>query len=178
MNLKLSAFLLLSIVTSLITIPAPASAQEVPPAPTQAPEAPLEPAPTAPAPPAKTNQVGPSLSFGGGTTVFGVDSRFPISSVFSLRPSVRFPSGGFVVGSSVTYDFPNWGSDLGLAPYAGAGFNVYTGDNNRSGSNFVGYAIGGADYALSDQFNLTGSVTIPFQNGYTTDVAVGVAYKF
>jgi hypothetical protein len=171
MNFKLTATVLLSIATSLITIPAPASAQEVPP---PAPEAPI--APTSPL--GKANQIGPSLSFGGGSTVFGVDSRFPISSVFSLRPSVRFPSGGFVFGSSVTYDFPNLGAEFGLEPFAGAGFNIYTGDNNNSGTNFVGYAIGGADYALSNQFNLTGSVNIPFQNGYSTDVAVGVAYKF
>jgi hypothetical protein len=164
MNLRLNAIVLLSIATSLIIITPPASAQEVPPTPA--------------ATGVKPNQVGPSLSFGGGSTIFGVDSRFPISSVFSLRPSVRFPSGGFAIGSSITYDFPDLGRDLGLEPYAGAGFNVYTGDNNRSGTNFVGYAIGGADYPLSEQFNLTGSVTIPFQNGYTTNVAVGVAYKF
>jgi hypothetical protein len=170
MKLKLRTIVLLSIATSLITLPARAQ-EPVPP-------------PAAPPPPAsapaqgKPSYVGPSLSFGGGTTIFGVDSRFPITSIFSLRPSVRFPSGGFTIGSSVTYDFPSLGAELGLEPFAGVGFNVYTGDNNNSGTNFVGYVIGGADYSLSNEFTLTGNVNIPFQNGYSTNVAVGVGYKF
>ena len=170
MNLKLTAILLLSIATSLIAIPATAQDPSMPPA------------PVAPAPPSvlafKPSYVGPSLSFGGGTTIFGVDSRFPISSIFSLRPSIRFPSGGFAIGSAITYDFPSLGAELGLEPFAGAGFNIYTGDNNRSGTNIVGYAIAGADYSLSNQFTLTGNVNIPFQNGYSTNVAIGVGYKF
>jgi hypothetical protein len=125
----------------------------------------------------KPSQIAPSFSFGGGTTVFGVDSRFPVSQNLSLRPSVRFPSGGLVVGASATYDFDTYG-DYRLEPYVGAGLNVYTGDNNNNGANVTGYLIGGADYALSDQFALKGSVTIPFKSEYSTDIILGVGYKF
>jgi opacity protein-like surface antigen len=125
----------------------------------------------------KPSQIGPSLSFGGGTTVFGVDSRFPVSQNLSLRPTLRFPSGGVVVGTSATYDFDISG-DYRLEPYIGAGLNVYTGDNNNNGANVSGYAIGGADYALSDQFTLKGSVVIPLKSEYSTDITLGVGYKF
>lgn len=53
----------------------------------------------------KPNQIAPSISFGSGRSVFGLDSRFPLTSHLSLRPSVRFPSGGAVIGTSVSYDF-------------------------------------------------------------------------
>lgn len=125
----------------------------------------------------KPSQIGPSLSFGGGTTVFGLDSRFPVSQNLSLRPNVRFPSGGVVVGTSVTYDFDTDGN-YRLEPYVGAGLNVYTGDNNNSGANVTGYAIGGADYGLTDQFTLKGSVIIPFKSEYSTDITLGVGFKF
>ncbi len=125
----------------------------------------------------KPSQIGPAFSFGGGTTVFGVDSRFPVSENLSIRPSVRFPSGGVVVGAAATYDFMTNGDDR-LEPYVGAGLNVYTGDNNNSGANLTGYAIGGADYALTDRFTLKGSVIIPFKSEYSTDIAIGVGYKF
>jgi Opacity family porin protein len=126
----------------------------------------------------KPSQIGPSLSFGGSATVFGVDSRFPLTQNLSLRPSVRFPSGGVVLGTSVTYDFDTYGMDSQIEPYVGAGLNVYTGDNNNNGANLTGYVIGGADYALSDQFVLKGSVAIPFKSEYSTDITLGVGYKF
>ncbi|MCY7368439.1 MAG: hypothetical protein LH474_09835 [Chamaesiphon sp.] len=125
----------------------------------------------------KPSQIGPSLSFGGGTTVFGIDSRFPVSQNLSIRPSVRFPTGGVVVGAAATYDFMTNGDDR-LEPYVGAGLNIYTGDNNNSGANLTGYAIGGVDYGLTDRFTLKGSVIIPFKSEYSTDIAIGVGYKF
>jgi hypothetical protein len=152
MNIKLITIAVLSIVT--LTFVRPVQAQT------------------------KPSQIAPSLSFGGGTTVFGVDSRFPLTQNLSLRPNVRFPSGGVVFGTSVTYDFDNYGMDSRIEPYVGAGLNVYTGDNNNSGANVTGYAIGGADYALNDQFTLKGSVAIPFKSEYSTDIILGVGYKF
>lgn len=125
----------------------------------------------------KPNQVGPSVSFGGSTAVFGVDSRFPLAPNISIRPTMRFPSGGIVLGTSATYDF-DISSDIPLEPYVGAGFNVYTGDNNNNGANFTGYLIGGADYSLNNQFALKGSVAIPFKGEYSTDITLGVGYKF
>jgi Opacity family porin protein len=125
----------------------------------------------------KPNQIAPSVSFGGSTTVFGVDSRFPVAPNISVRPTIRFPSGGIVLGSSATYDF-DYGMDSRLEPYLGAGFNVYTGDNNNNGANLTGYLIGGADYSLNNQFALKGSVAIPFKSEYSTDITIGVGYKF
>jgi hypothetical protein len=125
----------------------------------------------------KPSQIAPSLSFGGGKSVFGVDSRFPLSQNLSLRPNVRFPTGGVVVGTSVTYDFDNYG-DYRLEPYVGAGLNLYTGDNNNSGANVAGYLTGGVDYLLNDQFVLKGGLTIPFKSEYSTDITLGVGYKF
>jgi hypothetical protein len=126
----------------------------------------------------KPNQIAPSVSFGGSKTVFGVDSRFPVAPNISIRPTIRFPNGGVVFGTSATYDFDNYGMDSRLEPYVGAGFNVYTGDNNNNGANVTGYAIGGADYSLSDQFTLKGSVAFPFKSEYSTDITLGVGYKF
>jgi opacity protein-like surface antigen len=125
----------------------------------------------------KPNQIAPSVSFGGSTAVFGVDSRFPVAPNISVRPTIRFPSGGIVLGSSATYDF-DYGMDSRLEPYLGAGFNVYTGDNNNNGANLTGYLIGGADYSLNNQFALKGSVAIPFKSEYSTDITIGVGYKF
>ncbi len=126
----------------------------------------------------KPSQIAPSVSFGGNTTVFGIDSRFPVTSNISIRPKISFPSGGIVLGTSATYDFDMYGSDTRLEPYVGAGFNVYTGDNNNSGANITGYLIGGTDYSLNDQFTLKGSVAIPFKSEYSTDLTLGVGYKF
>lgn len=126
----------------------------------------------------KPNQIAPSVSFGGSTTVFGVDSRFPVSQNISIRPTIRFPSGGVVIGTAATYDFGNDGMDSRLEPYVGAGLNVYTGDNNNNGANVTGYAIGGADYSINDQFTLKGSVAFPFKSEYSTDITLGVGYKF
>ncbi len=124
-------------------------------------------------------QIGPSVSFGGNSTVFGIDSRFPISQEFSLRPSVRFPSGGVAFGAAATYDFNlARGGDRQLEPYAGVGFNVNTGDNNNNGANISGYAIGGVDYSLTDQFALKGSVTFPFKSEYATNFTVGIGYQY
>jgi hypothetical protein len=125
----------------------------------------------------KPSQIAPSFSFGGNATVFGLESRFPVTQNLSLRPSIRFPSGGVVVGTSVTYDFDTYG-DYRLEPYVGAGLNIYTGDNNNNGANVTGYAIGGADYVLSDRFALKGSLTIPFKSEYSTDITLGLGYKF
>ncbi len=42
----------------------------------------------------------------------------------------------------------------------------------------TGYAIGGADYSLNDQFTLKGNLTIPFKSEYSSDITLGVGYKF
>jgi hypothetical protein len=125
----------------------------------------------------RPRQIAPSVSVGGGRSVFGVDSRFPVTQNLSIRPNIRFPSGGVVLGTSATYDFDAYG-DSRLEPYVGAGFNLYTGDNSNNGANLSGYAIGGVDYSLNNQLTLKGSLIIPFKSEYSTDVILGVGYKF
>lgn len=155
MNIKLTIATLLLSITSLFAVqPAQAQVQS------------------------KPNQIAPAISFGGRTTVFGLDSRFPVAPNISIRPAIRFPTGGVALGASATYDFDVYGSDNKLEPYLGAGFNLYTGDNNNSGANVTGYFIGGTDYALTDRFALKGSVAIPFKSEYSTDINLGVGYKF
>jgi hypothetical protein len=126
----------------------------------------------------KPRQIAPAASFGGNRTVFGIDSRFPVTQNISIRPTIRFPSGGIVLGTSATYDFDIYGSDPRLEPYVGAGFNLYTGDNSNSGANVTGYFIGGADYSLNDRLVLKGSLLIPFKSEYSADITLGVGYKF
>ncbi len=126
----------------------------------------------------KPSQIAPSISFGGNRTVSGLDSRFPVSPNISIRPTIRFPSGGIAIGASATYDFDINSKDTRLEPYVGAGFNAYTGDNNNSGANITGYAIGGADYSLTDRLVLKGSAIVPFKSEYPVDLTLGVGYKF
>ncbi len=50
------------------------------------------------------SSVGPSVEFGNGQIVFGIDSKFGISNNLSLRPFVYFPSGSTNFGTALTYD--------------------------------------------------------------------------
>jgi opacity protein-like surface antigen len=166
MNMKLIAIAALSITT--LTLASSAQAQPAPERYRQYTSAQSRPI-----------QIGPSVSFGGNSTVFGIDSRFPISQEFSLRPSVRFPTGGVAFGAAATYDFNlARNGDRQLEPYVGAGFNVNTGDNTNNGANISGYAIGGVDYSLTDQFALKGSVAFPFKPEYATNFTVSLGYQY
>jgi hypothetical protein len=139
------------------------------------------PAKSQPTPPAVpgSSYIGPSVSFGDGNTYLGIESKFPISSNISLRPAVRFPSAGVSIGAAATYDF-TLSNDFRLIPFAGIGATVYTGTNNNNGTNVVASLVGGADYLLTEQFALNGTVNIPLNsnNANPTNVAVGIAYRF
>lgn len=121
------------------------------------------------------NYVGPAVTFGGGQSVFGIDSKLGISDNISLRPFITFPSGSSQIGSSLTYDWDLRQSANPLTPFVGVGAAFQTGGNNTT----VGYAQVGADFNVSDSVALLGSVQIPFNsNNANTSVTVGAGLRF
>jgi opacity protein-like surface antigen len=122
------------------------------------------------------NYVGPAVSFGGGQSVFGIDSKLGISDNISLRPFITFPSGGTQLGTSLTYDWDLRQSATPLTPFIGVGAQFQTGGNNNT---TIGYAQVGADFNVSDSVALLGSVQIPFNsNNANTSVTLGAGLRF
>lgn len=121
------------------------------------------------------NYIGPSVNFGGGSTVIGVDSKFGIADHLSLRPYITFPSGGTTYGTSLTYDWDLRESPLPITPFIGLGINF-----NSVGSNTqtTGFAQLGADLNVSESFALLGSVSIPFNSSNSTTVTIGSGIRF
>ena len=125
------------------------------------------------------NDIGPSIIFGNnGGTAFGVNSRFGIAKNLSIRPNVYFQDSRTSAGVAATYDFNLTGDNRELLPYIGAGVNFDVSNSNRSNAS-TGYALAGADYNLSDNLVLKGSVSIPFDsNNYSTTFGVGAGLRF
>ena len=121
------------------------------------------------------NYVAPSVSFGGGSSVFGIDSKFGIADNVSLRPFVTFPSGGTEFGSSITYDFDLRQASFPVTPFIGLGLGIETGNSNNT---TTGFAQIGADLNVSDSVALLGSVAIPFNNNSSTSVTLGAGLRF
>lgn len=122
------------------------------------------------------NYIAPSVTFGGGSTAFGVDSKIGIADHVSLRPYVVFPSGGTEFGSSLTYDWDLRQSPVSITPFVGLGLNVETGGVSNS---TTGFAQLGADLNVNEQFALLGSVAIPFSsNNASTSVTLGAGLRF
>jgi hypothetical protein len=123
------------------------------------------------------NYIAPAVTFGGGDTAFGVDSKIGIADHVSLRPYVLFPSGGTSFGSSLTYDWDLRQSATSITPFLGLGLDVETGGNT---STTTGFAQLGADLNISEQLALVGSVAIPFNstNNNVTTVTLGAGLRF
>lgn len=119
------------------------------------------------------NQIGPSVTFGQGDAVFGINSKLGIANNLSLRPFVTFPSGGTVFGSSLTYDF-DLRRSAPITPFLGAGIGFATGGGT---TDTFGYAEGGIDFNISREFAISGIVDIPFDGGGTTGT-VGANFRF
>ncbi len=121
------------------------------------------------------NQVGPTVTFGNGNSVFGINSKLGIADNLSLRPFITFPAGGTVFGSGLTYDW-----DLGrrspLTPFVGAGINFATGGGATA---TTGSFLAGADWNFTREFALNGTVDIPFNSADGgTSVTLGGAFRF
>ena len=120
------------------------------------------------------NYIAPSVTFGGGSSLFGVDSKFGIADNVSLRPFITFPSGRTELGSSITYDFDLRQASFPITPFIGLGLGFETGNSNNT---TTGFAQVGADFNVSDSIALLGSVAIPFNNN-STSVTVGAGLRF
>jgi hypothetical protein len=122
------------------------------------------------------NYVGPSVTFGGGQSVFGVNSKLGIADNVSLRPYVLFPSGGTQFGTSLTYDWDLRQSPIAFTPFIGLGVGFQTGNSNTTTN---GFAQVGADFNVNESFALLGSVAIPFNsNNANTSVTLGANLRF
>jgi opacity protein-like surface antigen len=121
------------------------------------------------------NQIGPSVTFGNGSSVFGINSKLGIADNLSLRPFVTFPSNATTFGTSLTYDF-DLGRRAPITPFVGAGIEVASFGGTTETQ---GFAELGADFNISRDFALTGIVDIPFNsnNGSTTFTA-GANFRF
>jgi hypothetical protein len=120
--------------------------------------------------------VGPSVAFGSGATVFGIDSKFGVAESISVRPAVYFGSGNTLFGSAVTYDFnlPSTGANK-ITPFVGG--SLFFGSN--SGSSSVFSFLGGADFDVSDTIQLKGAVNVPISsNNSNAFVTIGAGFKF
>jgi hypothetical protein len=128
--------------------------------------------------------IGPSLEFGNGQTVFGVDSKFGIGDNLSLRPFVYFPNSSTKFGTALTYDLPlsNNANTLQLTPFVGGSVDFNTGNGNGNGNNNTTSfgLVGGVDLDLTDSLRLKGAVNVPLNNGQDRDTTftVGAGLRF
>ena len=123
--------------------------------------------------------VGPVVFIGNGNTTIGVDSKFGVNENLSIRPFVQFPSGGTIFGGSLTYDFPvTPGDKVQITPFVGGGVSVAS-SNNTNNSNTQVYFTGGADFGISDSFDLKAELDVPLSsNNSSTNVRLAAGYKF
>jgi hypothetical protein len=120
----------------------------------------------------KHNYVGPSVSFGGGSTAIGANSRFGLADSISVRPFIAFDSGSSIYGGSVTYDFnldTGEGQSNGFTPYGGVGIIGASGFGNSG----IYFEIG-ADYNANESIVLNANHR--FNGGGFT--SIGAGFKF
>jgi hypothetical protein len=136
------------------------------------------------------SSIGPSVTFGNGQSVFGVNGKFGVADNVSIRPYVNFPNGGTNFGASLTYDWkfdPNqyYGgrgyrhrhNQSSFAPFVGIGANVATASGQ---SNTNAFAQVGTDFNINDTVSVLGAVNIPIssQTNNSTNVTVGANLRF
>jgi opacity protein-like surface antigen len=122
------------------------------------------------------NYIAPGVTFGGGQTVFGIQSKLGIADNVSLRPFVIFPANNTQFGTSITYDWDLRQSSLPITPFVGVGIAFQTATQNTTTS---GFAQLGADFNVNESFSLLTSVAIPFNsNTASTSVNVGAGLRF
>jgi hypothetical protein len=121
------------------------------------------------------NQIGPSVTFGGGESVFGINGKLGIADNLSLRPFVTFPASATTFGSSLTYDW-DLGNRAPLTPFVGAGLAIASVGGTTQTD---GFAELGADFNLNRDFALSGIVDIPFNsNNASTTFTLGANFRF
>jgi hypothetical protein len=120
------------------------------------------------------NYIAPSYTFGGGSSVFGIDSKIGVADNLALRPFVTFPSGGTEYGASLTYDWDLRQATMPITPFVGLGLEFQTANNTTATNAF---AQVGADFTVSDYVSFLGAVAVPF-NGGNTSLTLGAGFRF
>jgi hypothetical protein len=122
-----------------------------------------------------SNYIGPSITFTGGTTLYGVTSKFRVVDNVSVRPFIQFSSSNnssaTVYGGTVTYDFSIPKS--GLVPYLGGGLLEVNTTGTASGRG-GGYFEAGVDYNASDNISFNAN----YKTGRDGLVNIGAGYRF
>lgn len=122
------------------------------------------------------NYIAPGVTFGGGQSVFGVQSKLGIADNISLRPFVTFPSNNTQYGTSITYDWDLRQSPVPITPFVGVGI-AFQNVNQTNTTN--GFAQIGADLNVNENFSILSSVTIPFNsNNANTSVNLAAGLRF
>lgn len=123
------------------------------------------------------NNIGPSVTFGSGSSVFGVDAKIGVADNIALRPFVAFPSGGTNYGASLTYDWDLRQSPLSITPFIGLGAEF---QSINQTTETTGFAQVGADLDVNESLALLGSVNVPFSNsnGNATSFTLGAGLRF
>jgi opacity protein-like surface antigen len=136
---------------------------------------------------AKPNSIGPTVTFGNGSSTFGVGGKFrltenvfEVKNAVSLRPFVRFPAEGVDVGAGVTYDFdfPRYAQ---VTPYAGIGLGALNGTTtttNQKVNEVTFYGQAGVEINASPDLSLSGNLQVPFNNKFGTNFTFGANYRF
>lgn len=129
----------------------------------------------------KTTYVGPSIGFGSGVTVYGVNGKFKVADSISVRPFVQFGSVSGInityYGASATYDFSLPQSEF--QPYAGVGYLGATASASFAGTSVSASTSGiyfevGSDYNISDSIALNANYKFR-DSGY---FSLGGGYRF
>jgi hypothetical protein len=104
-------------------------------------------------------------------------SKFGLSEVWSVRPSVLFLSNFASFLIPITYDFPPQQfltPDLTIAPYLGGGVAITTGSDNTFGP----LLTAGIDIPLSRNFTANIAANLAFIRTTDLGLLVGIAYNF
>jgi outer membrane autotransporter protein len=143
----------------------------------------------------KQNSIGPTFTFGSGSSTFGVGGKlhltenvFQVKNNLSLRPFLRFPANGIDLGAGVTYDFdfPRYSQ---VTPYAGIGLASLNGistttdsfgrpTTSQQFSQVTFYGQAGVEINASENLSLTGDIKVPFNNRLNTNFSLGANYRF
>lgn len=138
--------------------------------------------------PGRTTTSGPSyvgiagnIGFNGdsrlGSSSFAVIGKVGLTSNLSVRPAILLGENTAIL-IPATYDFQpttvNEENSINIAPYAGGGVAISTGDNGR-----VGFLLsGGVDVPLSSKFTATAGLNIGFLRKTEVGLLIGVGYNF
>lgn len=109
---------------------------------------------------------------------FMIISKIGLTGTLSARPSVVLGDNAVIL-VPVTYDFSfqpveAFADPLPIAPYAGAGFAVSTGDD----STFGAVVTGGVDVPLTSQLTATAAINVAFVDSTDVGILIGVGYNF